>query len=147
MAHTNKTTNYDLPQYVGSDIINPLIDTNGAYQTIDTQMKANADAAAEAASAASGVGDRATTLEGKVGALETQNGSETLTTTAQTLSGAVNEIDGELNTPTTGLAARVVAAGTDITNLKNQCGAVPLNTTAQTLSGAINELLAMIQAL
>ena len=147
MAHTNKTTNYELPQYVGSDIINPLVDTNDAYQTIDTQMKANADAAAEAASAASGVGDRATTLEGKVEALETQNGSEVLTTTAQTLSGAVNEIDGELNTPTTGIVARVVAAGTDITNLKNQCGNTPLDTTAQTLSGAINELLAMIQAL
>lgn len=147
MAHTNKTTNYELPQYAGSDIINPLIDTNNAYQKIDTQMKANADAAADAASAASGVGQRATTLEGKVEAIETQNGSEVLTTTAQTLSGAVNEIDGELNTPTTGLVARVITAGTDITNLKNQCGATPLNTTAQTLSGAINELLAMIQAL
>ena len=38
MSHTNKTTYYELPQYVGTDIINPLIDTNGAYETIDTVM-------------------------------------------------------------------------------------------------------------
>lgn len=38
MAHTNKTQFYELPQYLGKDKINPLIDTNGAYETIDNVL-------------------------------------------------------------------------------------------------------------
>lgn len=34
----NYTENYHLPQYVGSDMVNPLVDTNDAYSTIDTTM-------------------------------------------------------------------------------------------------------------
>ena len=130
MAHTNSTTNYGLPQFVGSDIINPLVDTNGAYQTIDTQMKANADAASTADGKADAVAGRATTLEGKVEALETQNGNYTLNTTAQTLSGAINELDAELNTPNTGVVAKI--------------GSGTLLTTSQTIIAAINELYEMI---
>ena len=130
MAHTNSTTNYGLPQYVGSDIINPLTDTNGAYETIDTQLKANADAASTADGKAVAVGDRATTLEGKVEALETQNGTEVLNTTKQTLSGAVNELDAELNTPNTGVIAKL--------------GSGTLLTTSQNVIAAINELYTMI---
>lgn len=37
------TENYHLPQYAGSDIVNPLVDTNGAYLTIDTTMKDHED--------------------------------------------------------------------------------------------------------
>lgn len=133
MAHTNSTTNYALPQYVGSDIINPLVDTNGAYETIDTQLKANADAASTADGKAVAVGDRVTTLEGKVEALETQNGTEVLNTTKQTLSGAINELDAELNTPNTGVVAKI--------------GTGSLTTTSQTIIAAINELKAAIDAL
>ena len=133
MAHTNSTTNYGLPQYVGSDIINPLTDTNGAYETIDTQLKANADAASTADGKAVAVGDRTTTLEGKVEALETQNGTEVLNTTKQTLSGAVNELDAEINTANTGLNARV--------------GTATLLTSATDCRSAINELYQMIQNL
>lgn len=43
MAHTNETTFYHLPQYVGSDIVNPLVDTNNAYDTIDTAMADHED--------------------------------------------------------------------------------------------------------
>ena len=133
MAHTNSTTNYGLPQYVGSDIINPLTDTNGAYETIDTQLKANADAASTADGKAVAVGGRTTTLEGKVEALETQNGTEVLNTTKQTLSGAINELDAELNTPNTGVVAKI--------------GTGSLTTTSQTIIAAINELKAAIDAL
>ena len=38
MAYSSSTTNYHLPQYAGTDKINPLVDTNGAYLTIDTTM-------------------------------------------------------------------------------------------------------------
>lgn len=34
----NYTENYHLPQYVGSDMVNPLVDTNDAYSEIDTTM-------------------------------------------------------------------------------------------------------------
>ena len=41
MSSTNHTTNYNLPQYVGSDKPAWLGDINPAFSTIDTQMKAN----------------------------------------------------------------------------------------------------------
>lgn len=45
MAFTNSTPNYGLPQYIATDKPTYLGDANGAYSTIDTRMKANADAA------------------------------------------------------------------------------------------------------
>ena len=91
--HTNSTTYYNLPQFVGTDIVNDLTDTNGAYEAIDSAIHGVADSIGE---------DSA-----KIAALEAQNGSEVLTTTAQTLSGAVNELDSEINDATTGLSGRV----------------------------------------
>ena len=79
--HTNKTTNYELPQFVGSDIINPLTDFNGAFQTIDSSMKENADNVAGNTGDILTLNSAVSTLNGKVTALETQNGSEALNTT------------------------------------------------------------------
>lgn len=45
MASTNKTTNYNLPQWIGSDKPTFLGDLNNAFSTIDTTMKNNADTA------------------------------------------------------------------------------------------------------
>lgn len=73
------------------------------------------------------------TLAGKVSAVETKVGSAVLVTTAQDLSGAVNELADEIEGTGTGLASRVTA-------LETQAGNAVLVTTAQTLSGAINEL-------
>jgi hypothetical protein len=131
--HTNKTTNYELPQFVGSDIINPLTDLNGAFQTIDGAMKENADDIAGNTGDILTLNGDVSTLGGKVTALETQNGSEILNTTKQTLSGAVNELDAEINTTGTGLEARV--------------GTATLLTTATDCRSAINELYQMIQNL
>lgn len=39
MAYTNKTTNYDLPQYVADDTPKYLSDFNEAMQKIDTAIK------------------------------------------------------------------------------------------------------------
>ena len=44
MSSTNKTTNYNLSQFVGSDKPAWLADYNQDMSKIDTQMKANADA-------------------------------------------------------------------------------------------------------
>lgn len=191
MAYSNTTPNYDLPQYIGTDIPNPLTDFNGAMSTIDTTMKNIADgvgasdadiAALEAQNGSehltttaqtlsgavneldSDVGSldtRLTTVEtnqtadestlstavsnlstvtGKVSALETQNGNAVLTTTAQTLSGAVNELDDDINNASTGLVKRVG-------DLETQNGNTALTTTAQTLSGAVVELKAAIDAI
>lgn len=42
MAYTNKTTNYELPQYVSTDKPTYLVDFNKAMRTIDSTMKTNA---------------------------------------------------------------------------------------------------------
>lgn len=52
MSSTKKTTNYNLSQYIGTDKPTYLGDYNGDMMKIDTQLKANADAASNAASAA-----------------------------------------------------------------------------------------------
>lgn len=135
--HTNSTPNYNLPQFVGSDIINPLTDFNDAFSTVDTTMKNIADAESTDASAITAlqtaVGDAGSGLVKAVDDLETQNGDAALTTTAQTLSGAVNELDNEISTNTGNISTLVQKVGSDT-----------LNTTAQTCTGAINELDASI---
>lgn len=52
MSSTNKTTNYNLSQYIGTDKPTYLGDYNGDMLKIDTQMKANADSASKATSSA-----------------------------------------------------------------------------------------------
>lgn len=52
MSSTNKTTNYNLSQYIGTDKPTYLGDYNSDMSKIDTQLKANADSASNAASAA-----------------------------------------------------------------------------------------------
>lgn len=39
MSHTNKTPNYDLPQFIGTDIPSWLTDFNSAMEKIDTAIK------------------------------------------------------------------------------------------------------------
>ena len=147
MSSTNKTTYYELPQYTENDIFNPLADDNDAYEKIDTALHDIANAEAANAEDISGLTDRMSSAEGDIDALEAQSGSEVLTTIAQTLSGAVNElksgensldnrldvVENDLDNVTTGLKAKVSA-------LETQNGTETLTTTAQTLSGAVNEL-------
>lgn len=52
MSSTNKTTNYKLSQYIGTDKPTYLGDYNGDMLKIDNQMKMNADSASNATSAA-----------------------------------------------------------------------------------------------
>lgn len=52
MSSTNKTVNYNLSQYIGTDKPTYLGDYNSDMLKIDTQLKANADSASNAASAA-----------------------------------------------------------------------------------------------
>lgn len=52
MSSTNKTANYKLSQYIGTDKPTYLGDYNSDMAKIDAQLKANADSASNAASAA-----------------------------------------------------------------------------------------------
>lgn len=52
MSSTNKTTNYNLSQYIGTDKPTYLGDYNSDMLKIDTALKANADSASNAASTA-----------------------------------------------------------------------------------------------
>lgn len=100
MSHTNSTSNYNLPQFVGSDKPTWLTDVNGAMSAIDTQMKANADLATTANGTAS-------TASSAVGTLAN------LTTTAKTdLVSALNEVNGNLATT----AQTASTAGTNASN-------------------------------
>lgn len=60
MSHTNQTQHYQLPQYVGTDILNPLTDTNEAYQKIDETMY---NVSQEAGQASSEVAQAVATVE------------------------------------------------------------------------------------
>ena len=143
MAHTNETVNYGLSQFVGTDIPNPLVDYNGDMEKIDTAIK--------------NVADSAVSEGGRITALETQNGNTPLETTAQTLSGAVNEINtavGGIDTRLTTAEGKIVgdestlatAVGNistlsgKVSALETKVGSAVLTTTASDCSGAINEL-------
>lgn len=61
MSSTNKTTNYNLSQYIGSDKPTYLSDYNSDMSKIDAQMKVNADNVATAIQGATDASSLATT--------------------------------------------------------------------------------------
>lgn len=107
MGATNHTTNYNLPQFIGTDVPSWLTDVNGAFLAIDTGIDAAKDAADAAAGDVTTLATRVTTaennitsangristLEGTTAAQTSKIGSAALNTSAQNLSGAVNEIN------------------------------------------------------
>lgn len=113
MSSTNKTTYYELPQFVDNDIFNPLVDDNDAYAKIDTALHNIAEAETSHESDIVSVKSRLDSAEGDIDALEAQNGDSVLTTTAQTLSGAVNELDTEISA----LDGRLDIVENDINNV------------------------------
>ena len=80
MSHTNKTTHYNLPQFIGSDKASWLGDLNPAFSTIDSELYAinttatDADSKADSAQASADNGialaqqaiNNSTTLEDKI---------------------------------------------------------------------------------
>ena len=124
MGSTNKTTNYELSQYIGTDKPSWLNDYNNDMLKIDTQMKANATAAGNAQTTAN-------TADGK----------------ADTNTQAISTLNTQINTPSTGLAATVADHTTAITGINSTIGSTPLTTVAQTLTGAIEEVKGSIPSL
>lgn len=145
MASTNKTANYELSQYIGTDIPNPLTDYNSDMEKIDTALAGVATVAGEAKENS----DRAVELVGE-GQLETE---------AQTLIGGINELKEEddslksrmssaelgINSLNNSLATTnqaVTNVTNRVTSLEDEVGNTPLETAAQTVTGAVNELKA-----
>ena len=105
MASTNKTSNYELSQFLGTDKPAWLSDYNTDMSKIDAQMKLNADAA----TAASG---SATTANTAIGTLAN------LTTEAKTSAvAAINEVDAHADTAQNTANEASTAASTANTNL------------------------------
>lgn len=66
MASTNKTTNYELSQFIETDRPAWLTDYNGDMRTIDRIMKAISDMASGASGSVSELADRMSTAEGNI---------------------------------------------------------------------------------
>lgn len=113
MSSTNKTTNYNLSQFTGSDKPAWLADYNQDMSRIDAQMKLNADSA----TAADGKADANTT---KIGDLDNLT-----TSTKNSLVAAINEVDGNAD----GAQATATNAGTT---------AISAKTTADALATFVN---------
>lgn len=96
MATTNSTTNYELSQYVGSDVTSYLTNYNSDMTKIDAQMKRNADSAATAndnatiavSTATSAASDASTALSTANTASSTAGAAQTAAEAAQTAAGA-----------------------------------------------------------
>ena len=122
MSATNRTANYNLPQFVSTDIPTWLTDVNGAMSTIDTAIKGVADSVVVARGETSAVDARVDATNANVA------------TVAQSVATA------EQNIAT--LQQGLGVANSNITANTQKIGTATLDTVAQTLSGAINELKA-----
>lgn len=110
MSSTNKTTNYNLSQFIGTDKPAWLTDYNADMNKIDTQMKNNADVATAAAGSASS----ANTSIGNISDLTTTNKTSVVaavnevksnTDTAQNTANNANLLANTAKTGTDGLTA------------------------------------------
>lgn len=149
MGSTNFTPNYNLPQFIGTDKPAWLTDVNGAFSSIDTAIKNAADAASNASSVAGSASSAATAAANTANTLDTQIntpstgiaavvsnhttditsiqsaiGTTPLTTVAQTLTGAIEEVKGDI--PSTSSLIKLKSAGTlsvafDGTKTVQQC--------------------------
>lgn len=126
MSYTNQTPHYHLPQYVGSDILNPLTDLNGAFEDIDTALYE--------------IGEEASSEASRVANLETKVGTDTLDTVAQNLSGAVNELK-DVNDEQ---ATKIAGAEADIDTLEAQMSTASGNIT--TLATSVAGLETAVQS-
>ena len=110
-SHTNETTNYDLPQFVGTDKPTWLGDFNTAMSTIDTAIGTNA-------SAITSLGTRVTSAEGV--ASQASSDVASLTSTVSTLSSNVSSATTTANnaqsTATSALSTANTADGKADTN-------------------------------
>lgn len=98
MSSTNKTTNYNLPQFIGTDKPSWLGDINQAMSIIDGQMKTNANNITSATGEVSELETRVESAETSVTSLNTRVG---------TAESQVSNLAGNVSTLNTSVAALV----------------------------------------
>ena len=110
MASTNKTTNYDLSQFVETDRPAWLTDYNGDMRKLDTALKAVSDVANGASGGISSLTDRMTAAEGAIttnandiDALEAR--ADSLEAQAQSTAGTIANIQTEQTAQNLGIEA------------------------------------------
>lgn len=130
MGATNRTQNYNLPQFVGSDKPTWLGDFNGAMSSIDTQMKANNDLGTTANTTAN------TALENSASAQSTATSAQETATTAQgTATTALNKsLANESNIAKFNLDTFTTFSNTDITVHDNSLSLSNTETSSLTLA-------------
>ena len=130
MGATNRTQNYNLPQFVGSDKPTWLGDFNGAMSSIDTQMKANNDLGTTANTTAN------TALENSASAQSTATSAQSTATGAQeTATTALNKsLANESNIAKINLDTFTTFSKTDITVLNNSFSLSNTDTSSLTLA-------------
>ena len=160
MAYTNKTANYELPQYTPTDQPTYLEDFNGAMFTIDSGMKENAtnigDLSSLTTTAKTNLVSAVNEVNQNSGASLIGDLSNLTTTEKSTVVGAINEVDYNTDTNTTAigtLSSLTTTAKTDLVSAINEVDGntdtnstsigdlTSLTTTAKTdLVSAINEV-------
>lgn len=139
MSYTNKTTHYEFPQYVGTDIPSILTDLNETYEAIDEAIYA--------------VASKQSGDEADITALQSQVSTQGVEI-AQNTTNLANEITARQNADTaldtrvstnenniTSLQSNVSSLGTRVTTAESKIGTGTLDTVAQTLVGAVNEIV------
>lgn len=128
MSATNSTTNYNLPQFIGTDKPAWLTDFNGAMADIDTAIKAAKDVGDNAQLSANTNASNISTLDGTVGGHTTA-----ISTLQTTVAGNV----GSINTITS-----LMGNGEPTTTDKTVIGAInELNSNVETVSEELSSLL------
>lgn len=133
MSSTNKTTNYNLSQFIGADKPAWLADYNQDMSKIDTQMKANANGI----TAADGKADANTANIGDLSYLST--------TAKNTLVAAINEVDSDVTTAQNTANSATSAANTANTNLAKFNLTEKSVLTCSTNKGSIDTSISNIQ--
>ena len=110
MSSTNKTTNYELSQFVETDKPGWLTDYNSDMRIIDSNLKSVSDVASGASGSLSALTDRVTAAEGAIttnandiDALEAR--ADVLEAQAQSMSGTIANIQTEQITQNAGIEA------------------------------------------
>lgn len=143
MGHTNETSNYDLPQFIGTDKPTWLGDINGAFLAIDNAIAGVASDATSAVSIANGAATLATSAsEAASAATTTAEAASTAATSAASV--ANTAADTANNAQSTAVLAKSTAdtASATATATDTKVGALTdLHTTVKTsIVAAINEI-------
>lgn len=165
MSSTNKTTNLELSQFIGSDSPKWLTDYNADMEKIDAgyqTVKAQSDATdlvvgghtssistlqSTVTDQGTAITDLRTDVNGNSGSINTINsliGNGEPTTTDKTLIGAINELNSDIGTLTNNVSTKLVLATTPVIKLA-EVTADGVKTNSELLAELRTALIAAIE--